>query len=93
MTRFEILRHISKSLTPVTCKDLAKITGNPKAHTRSFQASLATRLRKLSAYGLLRRQIYKSGFLLRSKRKIHHWSITQRGIDRLSWAKSVGKLK
>lgn len=92
MTRFEILREFSKYFSPVTCKDFAKGTGNPKAHTRSFQASLATRLRRLRAYGLLRSATYKSGLIFRSKRRLHHWSITARGRDRLAWAESEGKV-
>lgn len=92
MTRFEILRQFSTYITPVSCKDFAKRTGDPNAHTRSFQASLATRLRRLRAYGLLRRETYKSGLIFRSKRRIHHWSITSRGRDRLAWAKSNGEV-
>lgn len=92
MTRFEILREFSTYVTPVTCKDFAKGTGDPKAHTRSFQASLATRLRRLRTHGLLRRATYKSGLVFRSKRRLHHWSITSRGRDRLAWAKSKGKV-
>jgi hypothetical protein len=88
MTRFEILRLISNFITPVTCKDLAKSTGFPNSRTRSFQASLATRLRRLRSHGLLQRGRYKSGLIFRSKRRLNHWSITQRGKDRLAWAKS-----
>ena len=92
MTRFEILLEFSTYLTPVTCKNFAKGTRDPKAHTRSFQASLATRFRRLRAYGLLRRETYKSGLIFRSKRRLHHWSITARGRDRLAWAQSKGNV-
>ncbi len=88
MTRFDILRLISNFLTPVTCKELAKSTGLPNLHTRSFQASLATRLRKLQVYGLLRRKRYRPGFIFRGRREVNHWSLTQKGRDRLAWAES-----
>jgi DNA-binding IclR family transcriptional regulator len=88
MTRFEILNLVSNFPTPVSCKDLAKSTGLPNFHTRSFQASLATRLRRLKNHGLLRVDGHKSGLFFRSKRRLNHWSITKRGRDRLAWAKS-----
>jgi hypothetical protein len=43
-------------------------------------------------FPLLRRATYKSGLIFRSKRRLHHWSITARGRDRLAWAESKGKV-
>jgi hypothetical protein len=90
MTRFEILGLFTAFLTPVTCKELAKHTRHPNSHTRSFQASFATRLRRLKSYGLLQRKRYRSGFIFRSKREFYHWTLTEKGKDRLAWAKSRG---
>jgi hypothetical protein len=92
MTRFDILQQLSSYLMPVTCKQIAKDSGYINWRTRSFQASLATRLRRLKTYGLLRRETFRTGLIFRSRRRLHHWSITSRGMARLAWAKSEGKV-
>ena len=92
MTKFEILDLISSRLIAVTCKELAKSTGRPNSHKRSSQASFATRLRRLHSQGLLRRKRFRPGLVFRSRREVNHWSITDRGRDRLAWAKSKGLL-
>lgn len=94
MTRFEILDQMADYLVPVTCAEFAKRSGHPKAHTRSFQASMATRLRRLKAYGLVRTEGFGWAWrpISRSKRRINYWFITRKGRDRLAWAKSEGKI-
>ena len=51
MTRFNILAIIAGQNQPLTCVEIAKLSGRPGWHTRSFRASLATRLRKLRRWG------------------------------------------
>jgi hypothetical protein len=90
MTRFRILEEIGKNLFAVSTKELAKHTNHPSSHTRSYQASLGTRLRRLWHQGLLRRRV--DAFLRpgHRRRRVYVWTLSSRGIDRLHWARSNG---
>ena len=96
MTRFEILKILSANTTffgyptPISCAELAKRAGHPRSYTRSYQASLATRLRRLWNYGLVIRQFAKSH--RPGPRRVSVWTISPRGMERLSWAKARGKV-
>jgi len=91
MSRFRILKLISDALFGLTCSQLAKRSGREHWNTRSFHASLATRLRRLRSSGLIRRELDRFSRPARSRRiGIYRWWITQRGQERLAWAKSKG---
>lgn len=61
MTRFDILEYFSGYFGPVTCTDLSKRTGHKNAGSRSFQASLATRLRRLKSLWTLEKDTIQNG--------------------------------
>lgn len=91
VTRFRILALLSAADGGLTCKELAKVTEHERYITRSFQASLATRLRRLRRWGLVRRRLDKFDRPKRSRRKgVSRWRLSRRGSTRLSWAKSRG---
>jgi len=89
LSRFRILDLLSAAIFGLTCSALAECTGQRRWNTRSFQASLTTRLRRLRQLGLIRRDLDKLSRPARSSRDgIYRWSITSRGRDRLAWARS-----
>jgi hypothetical protein len=91
MTRFEILKLLSDAFFGATCSQLAKMSGQKHWNTRSFRASLATRLRRLRSSSLIRRELDRWSRPAHSRRiGIYRWWITQRGQERLAWAKSKG---
>jgi hypothetical protein len=81
MTRFDILAIFATQSRPISCKRLAELTQRPASYRRSFQADLATRLRRLYRWGLRHRWSAFSG-----RRAIYLWSFSQRGRERLAWA-------
>ena len=89
LSRFQILKLFSNALFGLTCSELARNSGRENWKSRSFRASLATRLRRLRSSGLIRRKL---GTLSRpahsSRAGIYRWWITERGRQRLAWAKS-----
>ena len=87
----EAFRAISDALFGLTCSQLAKKSGQEHWNTRSFRASLSTRLRRLRSSGLIRCELDRFARPAHSRRiGIYRWSITQRGQERLAWAKSKG---
>ena len=60
MTRFDLLAILETQMQPISCAQIAKLTGQSRCYSRSFRADLATRLRTLYRWGLLRRRrIYR----------------------------------
>jgi predicted transcriptional regulator len=98
MTRFQILKLLSANVTilgyfrPVSCAELAKRTGNPRSNLRSYRASLATSLRRLWKYGLVRRKEDRSLRPAHGGRGVYVWTISEKGLLRLSWAKEQGEV-
>jgi hypothetical protein len=98
MDRFGILHQLSKNClipgfyTPISCSELAKRIGIPQFRTASGRANLATRLRRLRAYGLVHRRMDRSQRPARGGPGVYLWSISSKGLQRLSWAKKEGKL-
>ena len=98
MTRFEILRLLSENVTflgyirPISCAELSKRSGNPRFNTRSYRASLATSLRRLLKYGLVRRKEDRSLRPRHGGHSVYVWTISEKGLQRLSWAKEQGKV-
>jgi len=92
MTRFNILAIIAGQNQPLTCAEIAKLSGRPCWYTRSFQASLATRLRKLWKWGLVRRKVHPWNRPAHSRERPYVWALSARGRDRVSWARSKGKV-
>ena len=85
MTRFDILAILAAQSRPISCKRLAELTGLARWYRRSFQADLATRLRRLYRWGLLHR--WQAGKAFFGTRRGYLWSVTQRGRARLEWAR------
>jgi hypothetical protein len=89
MTRFDLLAILERQMQPISCAQIAKLTGQRRYYSRSFQADSATRLRKLNRWGLLRcRRIYRRrlwGSRHRGPRYL--WSLSRRGRARLEWAR------
>jgi hypothetical protein len=93
LSRFRLLDLISQGIIPFTCNQLAKRSGQTSWYTRSFRANLATRLRKLHQQGLIQPYLDRTSRPAHSRRSgIYRWRITQRGRDRLAWARSKGYL-
>jgi hypothetical protein len=91
LSRFRILELLSEGFGGSTCAELAKRTGNEKWKTRSFRASLTTRLRRLKALGLVNRSLDRFFRPARSRRVgIYRWNISAKGINRLAWAREKG---
>jgi hypothetical protein len=89
MTRFDILAILAAQPRPITCKQLAELTGKRGWYLRPFQADLATRLRRLRKWGLLKRgRARKKPF--GAGRARYLWSITRRGLERLGCASANG---
>ena len=89
MTRFDLLAILETQSSPISCARIAVLSGSRRCHRRSFQADLATRLRRLYRWGLLRRRdVSKRNFLGGwGKRPKYLWSISARGRERLAWAR------
>jgi hypothetical protein len=88
LSRFRILDLVSEGIIGFTCSQLAKRSGQKSWNTRSFRASLTTRLRRLYQLGLIRRDLDKISRPAHSRKNgIYRWRITSRGIMRLKWAK------
>jgi hypothetical protein len=92
MTRFQILAIIAGQNQALTCAEIAELSGRPGWYTRSFRASLATRLRKLWKWGLLRRDLHPWNRAAHSRQRPYAWRLSARGRQRLSWARSEGKV-
>jgi hypothetical protein len=91
MTRFDILAILATQSHPISCARIAELTQIRGQYRRSFQADLATRLRRLRKWGLLKRwQARKAHF--GAGRSKYLWSITQRGQERLAWASASDQL-
>jgi hypothetical protein len=89
ISRFWILSLLSEAIFDLTCREIAKKTGKELWYTRSFRASLATRLRRLRTLGLVQRKLDRFSRPSRSRRVgIYRWRISDRGRQRLLWAKS-----
>jgi hypothetical protein len=89
LSRFRILELLSGALFGLTCSGLAERTGQQNSGTRSFQASIATRLRRLRRLGLVRCDLDRLSRPAHSRRVgVYRWRLTGRGSDRLSWARS-----
>ena len=84
MTRFELLELLNQQNCAISCAEISGLLKVPDRHTRSFCSSLATRLRRLYRWGLVRRQRLRSRYL---------WRISERGRERLAWAKSRGLVR
>jgi hypothetical protein len=92
-SRFRILELLSATDGALTCSELAKRSGQAGFWTRSFRASLATRLRRLRRWGLVWRHRERWGRPARSRRAgIYRWRISRRRLARLGWAKEKGLL-
>jgi hypothetical protein len=89
MTRFQILELISGQNRPLTCEEIAKLSGHPTGYSRSFYASVASRLRRLWRLGLLCRDSRPSR---RLRGSVYVWTLSERGKERLLWARSQGKV-
>jgi hypothetical protein len=88
LSRFRILDLVSEGIIGFTCSQLAKRSGQESSNTRSFRASLTTRLRRLYQLGLIRRDLDRVSRPAHShKNGVYRWRITPRGIMRLKWAK------
>ena len=85
MTRFDILAILAAQTRPISCKRLAELSGERRWYRRSFQADLATRLRRLYRWGLLHRWRARDGSLGNARAK-YLWSLSPRGRSRLDWA-------
>jgi hypothetical protein len=85
MTRFDILAILAAQSRPISCRSIAKLAGKRGWYGRSFQADLATRLRRLYRWGLLHRWRVADGPFW-DQRAIYLWSLSQRGRERLKWA-------
>lgn len=93
ISRFWILLLLSEAFFGLTCREIAKRTGKAHWYTRSFRASLATRLRRLRSLGLVQRNLDPLFRPVRSRRVgIYRWSITDRGRERLSWAQTNNRV-
>jgi hypothetical protein len=98
MDRFTLLHYLSKNCVlpgfpvAITCAELANRIGDAQFSTPSGRANLATRLRRLWTYGLVRRKTDKSRRPARGGPGVYLWSITEKGLQRLSWAKKHNKL-
>jgi hypothetical protein len=89
ISRFWILLVLSEAFFGLTCREIAQKTGKTRWYTRSFRASLATRLRRLRSFGLVQRTLDRLSRPARSRRVgIYRWKISDRGRQRLLWAKS-----
>jgi repressor of nif and glnA expression len=86
MTRFDILAILAAQSRPISCKRIAELTGKRGWYRRSFQADVATRLRRLYRWGLLQRWRVADGHFS-DGRAIYLWSLSQRGLERLEWAR------
>jgi hypothetical protein len=86
MTRFDLLGILERQSQPISCARIAVLTGVRGCHSRSFQADLATRLRWLYRWGLLRRRNVSNrrGW---GKRPKYLWTLSVRGRTRLEWAR------
>lgn len=87
ITRFDILAILATQSRPISCARIAELTWMHGRHGRSFHADLATRLRRLRRWGLLKRWSARAPVLGASRAK-YLWSITQRGRERLAWGLS-----
>lgn len=93
LSRFRVLALLSTSDFGFTTAELAKASGRDRSSSRSFQASLGTRLRRLRRWGLVRCRLDKFDRPMRSRRKgVTRWRLSTRGVERLAWAKSNGLL-
>lgn len=93
LSRFRILDLLSESLFGFTCAELAKRSGQENWDTRSFRASLASRLRRLQFSALVKCELDKFSRPPRSSpHGIYRWRISARGVKRLKWAKKNGRL-
>ena len=93
LSRFRILDLLSESLFGFTCTELAKRSGQANWDTRSFRASLATRLRRLQFSALVKRELDKFARPAHSSSDgIYRWRISVHGMQRLKWAKKNGCL-
>jgi repressor of nif and glnA expression len=88
MTRFDILAILESQSRPISCAQIAELTQIRGWYRR---ADLATRLRRLRKWGLLKRwQARKAHF--GAGRSKYLWSITRRGQQRLAWATAGDQL-
>jgi hypothetical protein len=85
MTRFDLLAILDAQARPISCARIAELNGWRDWYRRSFQADLATRLRKLYKWGLLRRRNVSARRLWGGRAK-YLWSISERSRARLEWA-------
>jgi len=85
VTRFDILAILADQSRPISCARIAELTANRGWYRRSFQADLATRLRRLYRWGLLHRWRVAEGPFW-DRRAIYLWSLSRRGLERLKWA-------
>ena len=92
MTRFQLLAVFADFILPKSCAEVAKHINQTRSQSRAYRADLATRLRRLWSYGLLHRDQRLGWFFPKSKRKTYFWSITQKGVERLKWARTQGKV-
>jgi len=91
INRFLILSELSSSFLGLTCFELSKNLGNGRERDRYFRASIATRLRRLRALGLVQCELDGFAGPSRSRRiGIFRWKLSRRGEARLAWAKSQG---
>ena len=89
ISRFWILLVLSEAFFGLTCREIAQKQERRGGIRRSFRASLATRLRRLRFSGLVQRTLDRLSRPARSRRVgIYRWKISDRGRQRLLWAKS-----
>ena len=92
MSRFVILALLARMNRAVTCVELARLCGLPGWFTRSFRASLNSRLRRLRRWGLVKRKLVPWLKPARASCGVYVWTISERGKLRLQWARKEGKL-
>lgn len=92
MTRFELLALLAGQNEAISCNRIAEISGQRSWYRRSFRASLASRLRRLRRWGLVRRRLAPYLRPAHARTGIYLWRISSRGRKRLQWARSAGKL-
>lgn len=92
MSRFEILALLSRVSPNLTVPELARASEELEFHRHAFRAALRTQLNRLHRWGLVRRQFRRWSYSPQSGFGRWHYSISQKGKDRLAWARAQGKL-
>ncbi len=90
MTRFDILAILAGQNRGITCREIAELSGQTLFGTRSFRASLNSRLRRLWRWGLVRREMRQELRPRHARTGVYVWDLSARGRQRLAWAQGRG---